>query len=50
MIDLGFFVLFCLWYWGLNSGPSPGATPLPQFFVIVFLEIGSGKLFAQAGF
>jgi hypothetical protein len=22
-----FFLLFFLWYWGLNSGPTPWATP-----------------------
>jgi hypothetical protein len=33
-----------LQYWGLNSEPTPWATP-PVFF-----ELGSCKLFAWAGF
>jgi hypothetical protein len=37
--------IYFLWYWGLNSRPSPWATPPAQFF-----EIGSYKLFAWAGF
>jgi hypothetical protein len=44
---LGF--LFVLLYWGLNSGPTPGALHQP-LFVMDFSEIGSRKLFAQAGF
>jgi hypothetical protein len=48
-----------LWYWGLNSGPIPWATPPALFcdgflflffFFCFFCEIGSHKLFAQAGF
>jgi hypothetical protein len=36
-------------YWGLNSGPSPYATP-PAPFVMNIFEIGSLELFAQVGF
>jgi hypothetical protein len=32
---------FILWYWGLNSGPTPWATP-PILFLKGFFEIGSG--------
>jgi H+/Cl- antiporter ClcA len=38
-----------LWYWGLNSGPTPWATP-PALFVFSIIKIGSHELFAQAGF
>jgi hypothetical protein len=41
---------FFLRYLGLNSGPTPQATPPAQFFVIGFFKIGSCKLFAWAGF
>jgi hypothetical protein len=41
---------FFLQYWGLNSG-STHLGPLHQpFFCEGFFEIGSHKLFAQAGF
>jgi hypothetical protein len=42
------FFLF-LWYWGLNSGPSPWAIP-PALFLWRFFKIGSLELFSQAGF
>jgi hypothetical protein len=45
--DRGFFFFFR--YWGLNSGPRPWATPWAPF-VKGFFQIGSCKLFAQAGF
>jgi hypothetical protein len=32
-----------LWYWGLNSGPTPWATPL-TVFVRVFFKIGSLRI------
>jgi hypothetical protein len=44
---LSFFFFF--WYKGLNSGPSPLATP-PTYFCEAFFEIGSCELFAWAGF
>jgi hypothetical protein len=42
----------CVWYWGLNSGPSPWATELlhQPYFCEGFFEIVSCKLFALAGF
>jgi hypothetical protein len=43
----GFFSF--LWYWGLNSGPTPWATP-PALFCEGFFKTGSHKLFAWAGF
>jgi hypothetical protein len=47
-------LFFFLWYWGLNSGPSPWVTspapPPPFSFVKVFFEIGSCELLAWAGF
>jgi hypothetical protein len=43
-----FFLIF-LWYWDLNSGPSPWATP-PALFCEGFFEIGSLELFAWADF
>jgi hypothetical protein len=50
-------LFFFLWYWGLNSGPTPPATlpdtpnpTLAPFFVKVFFKIGSRKLFIWAGF
>jgi hypothetical protein len=33
-----FLLCVCVWYWGLNSGPSPWATP-PVLFL--FFKIGS---------
>jgi hypothetical protein len=39
---------FFFWYWGLISGPTPGATPA-AVFCDGFFEIGSLELFAQAG-
>jgi hypothetical protein len=39
---------FFLQYWGLNSGPTPRATPTNPF-CDEFLEIGSLEEFAQAG-
>jgi hypothetical protein len=45
----GFFFFFLLAVLGLNSGPSPWATP-PALFVMGIFEISSHKLFAQAGF
>jgi hypothetical protein len=44
-----FFILFVLWYWRLNSGPIPWATPPAHFCDGVF-EIRSWELFAQVGF
>jgi hypothetical protein len=44
------FYFFFFQYWGLNSRPTPWATPSALFFVIVFFWIGSRKLFAPAGF
>jgi hypothetical protein len=41
---------FLLWYWSLNSGPIPWATPPPLYLWRVFIEIGFHKLFAWAGF
>jgi hypothetical protein len=38
----------CLLYWGLNSGPTPWATP-PALLWWVFSRWGSLELFAQAG-
>jgi hypothetical protein len=41
----GFFFLFFfffLWYWGLNSGPSPWAT-LPALFLWGVFKIGSPR-------
>jgi hypothetical protein len=38
-----------LQYWGLNSGPSPWATP-PALFGEEFFGIGSHELFTWAGF
>jgi hypothetical protein len=32
------FFSFFLWYWGLNSGPSPWATPLALFLWRVFRD------------
>jgi hypothetical protein len=48
------FYSFCLWFlfffflrfWGLNSEPTPWATP-PALFVKGFFKIGSLELFAQ---
>jgi hypothetical protein len=41
-------------YWGLNSQPTPPEIPPPfivmGFYVCLFVEIGSGELFSQAGF
>jgi hypothetical protein len=50
VVFINSFFFFFLQYWGLNSGPSPWATPSAQFFLIAFFEIGSRELFAQAGF
>jgi hypothetical protein len=36
------------WYWDLNSGPSPWATP-PALLVMGSFKIGSWEPFAQAG-
>jgi hypothetical protein len=47
MLGMDFFFFF--WYWGLNSGPSPWATP-PALFVMGIFETGSHKLFAQVSF
>jgi hypothetical protein len=47
------FVLFLhfLWYWGLNSGPTPWATPPAHFYEFFFyFERGSHELFAWIGF
>jgi hypothetical protein len=45
---VSFCVLFIylLWYWGLNSRPTPWASPP----ALSLFEIGSYELFAQAGF
>jgi hypothetical protein len=43
------FVYFILWYWGLNSWPTPSATP-PALIVLGVFKIGSQELFAPAGF
>jgi hypothetical protein len=43
-----FYFIF-LQYWGLNSGPTPQATP-PAHFIDGFFKIGSWELFARAGF
>jgi hypothetical protein len=45
------FILFyfILRYWGLNSGPSPRATP-PALAVMGISEIGDHELFAWADF
>jgi hypothetical protein len=40
---------FILRYWGLNSGPSPRATP-PALAVMGISEIGDHELFAWADF
>jgi hypothetical protein len=37
-----------VWYWGLNSGSIPWATP-PVLFCDGFFKIGSCELFAWAG-
>jgi hypothetical protein len=47
-INLFLFIYF-LWYWGLNSGPIPWATP-PALFVLGFFKTRSCELFARAGF
>jgi hypothetical protein len=46
----GFVFSVFLWNWGLNSGPTPSATPPALFFVLGIFETGSQELFAQAGF
>jgi hypothetical protein len=38
-----FFLCVCVWYWGLNLGPTPWAT-LPALFVLGIFEIGSQGL------
>jgi hypothetical protein len=40
---------FFFQYWGLNSGPSPWATP-PALFLWRVFQIGFCELFPQAGF
>jgi hypothetical protein len=45
-----FLLLLFLQYWGLNSGPTPWATPPALFCVMGFFEKGSCKLFVQAHF
>jgi hypothetical protein len=48
-----YFVVFSLLsvlpYWGLTSGPTLWATP-PALFCDGFFQIGSCKVFTQAGF
>jgi hypothetical protein len=34
------FVFLFLWCWGLNSGPTPWATPPVLFLWCVFLRLG----------
>jgi hypothetical protein len=43
------FFFFFLWYWGLNAGLIPWATP-PAPFVLDIFEIWSRELFAWVGF
>jgi hypothetical protein len=35
---LDIFCCCCCWYWGLNLGPTPWATPLAQFFCEGFFQ------------
>jgi hypothetical protein len=37
--------IYFLWYWGLNSGPTPWVTPPALFLWWVFFKIGSHELF-----
>jgi hypothetical protein len=55
MCPLSFFFSFFWWDWGLNIGfstfsrPSTPWAATPVHFGLVILEMGSHKLFAQAG-
>jgi hypothetical protein len=42
--------IYAFFFWDLNSGPTPWATPPALFFVMGFFEIGSHELFTLAGF
>jgi hypothetical protein len=44
------YYFFFLWYWSLNSGLTPWATPSSPFLWWIFFEIGSPQLFALADF
>jgi hypothetical protein len=50
LFNLFIYLFIYLQYWGLNSGPSPWATPPAQIFVISIFERGSCELFAQFSF